>query len=84
MLDCIKEDILGQNVNFIKTDIKKTKKVYTIQIEIFIMFMKMTWKYMTISALIIPCLSRRPPSYDDTFPGDITGTSKNYQKHNSI
>ena len=23
MLDCIKEDILGQNVNFIKTDIKR-------------------------------------------------------------
>ena len=79
MLDCIKEDILGQNINFIKTDIKrqnslKEKKVYTIQIQIFIMFMKMIWKYMTISALIIPCLSRRPPSYDDTFPGDITGT----------
>ena len=81
MLDCIKEDILGQNI---KTDIKKTKKVYTIQIEIFIIFMKMTWKYLTIFALIVPCLSRLPPSYEDTFPGDITGTSQNGQKHSII
>ena len=73
MLDSINEHILGQNINFIKSDIKRQNIIVYKDPR----FNKMTWQYITILALTAPCFSRRPPSYEDIYPADITGKKQN-------